>query len=71
MPHALGLLEAVKTYWVDEGHGDLPKNDEVLEAISDLLQRGETSVLANELPSRAELRATRAADAGRRSSRAG
>ena len=32
------------------GHGDLPKNDEVLDAISDLLQRGETSVLATELP---------------------
>ena len=64
VPHALGLLEAVKTYWVDEGHGDLPKNDEVLDAISDLLQRGETSVLATELPLRAEPRAARGADAG-------
>ena len=50
VPHALGLLEAVKTYWVDEEHGALPKNDEVLDAISDLLQRGETSVLATERP---------------------
>jgi pimeloyl-ACP methyl ester carboxylesterase len=50
VPHALGLLEAVKTYWVDEGHGDLPKNGQVLDAIADLLLRGETSVLAAERP---------------------
>ena len=50
MPHALGLLDAVKTYWVDEDHGDLPKNDDVLEAISDLLLRGETSKLAAKKP---------------------
>ena len=49
VPHALGLLDAVKTYWVDEDHGDLPKNDDVLEAISDLL-RGETSKLAAKKP---------------------
>ena len=64
VPHALGLLEAVKTYWVDEEHGDLPKNDEVLDAISDLLQRGETSVLATELPT--SRRATRGPRRGRR-----
>ena len=50
VPHALGLLDAVKTYWVDEDHGDLPKNDDVLEAISDLLLRGETSKLAAKKP---------------------
>jgi pimeloyl-ACP methyl ester carboxylesterase len=50
VPHALGLLESVKTYWVDEEHGELPKNDDVLDGISDLLQRGETSVLATERP---------------------
>jgi pimeloyl-ACP methyl ester carboxylesterase len=50
VPHALGLLEAVKTYWVDEDHADLPKNDDVLDAISDLLQHGTTSVLADKKP---------------------
>ena len=50
VPHALGLLEAVKTYWVDEEHADLPKNDDVLDAISDLLQAGATSVLADKKP---------------------
>ena len=50
VPHALGLLEDVRTYWVDEEHGDLPKNGQVLDAITDLLQRGETSELAAERP---------------------
>ena len=63
VPHALGLLETVRTYWVDEDHGDLPKNDDVLDAISDLLQRGETSVLATERP---VSRGTKRARRGRR-----
>jgi CHAT domain len=64
VPHALGLLESVKTYWVDEEHGDLPKNDAVLDAISDLLQRGETSVLATDRP--VSRGTTRSARGGRR-----
>jgi pimeloyl-ACP methyl ester carboxylesterase len=50
VPHALGLLQGVATYWVDEVHGDLVKNGLVLDAISDLLQRGETEVLAARKP---------------------
>jgi pimeloyl-ACP methyl ester carboxylesterase len=50
VPHALGLLEAVKTYWVAEDHADLPKNDDVLDAISDLLQHGATSALVDKRP---------------------
>lgn len=64
VPHALGLLEAVRTYWVGEEHGELPKNDDVLDAISDLLQRGETSVLATERP--VSRGTTRSARDGRR-----
>ncbi|HWP92510.1 MAG TPA: CHAT domain-containing protein [Thermodesulfobacteriota bacterium] len=45
VPHRLGLLEGVKTYYVEEDHGSLPKNDKVITAIDQLLERGETSVL--------------------------
>ena len=45
MPHELGLLDGVATYWVNAGHGDLAKSDGVLDAIGDLLQRGATDRL--------------------------
>ena len=45
VPHDLGLLDGVATYWVDAAHGDLAKSDGVLDAISDLLQRGATDRL--------------------------
>ena len=45
VPHALGLLDGVTTYWVDEIHGNLAKNRSVLDAITDLLQSGATSRL--------------------------
>ena len=51
VPHALGLLEGVTTYWVYEVHGNLAKTDRVLDAITDLLQRGATSVLPTTKPS--------------------
>src|SRR5262245_42207937 len=38
VPHELGLLDEVMTYWVDETHGDLAKNLHVLDAITELLQ---------------------------------
>lgn len=52
VPHALGLLDGVPTFWVKEVHGDLCKNDSVLDAIGDLLSRGATDVLENEKPVR-------------------
>jgi pimeloyl-ACP methyl ester carboxylesterase len=43
--HELGLLPGVRTFWVFEAHGDLPKNTRVLAGIHDLLQKGTTSAL--------------------------
>lgn len=46
--HALGLLPGVPTYYIDEIHGDLQKNEQVLEAIDEILRTGKTGVLASE-----------------------
>ncbi len=48
VPHALGLLPQVPTYYVDEIHGDLQKHDQVLEAIDDILRTGKTGALPME-----------------------
>ena len=59
VPHELGLLEGVTTYWVDRGvHGDLAKHIQVLDAITELLQTGKTAVLPTAKP--AKPRAARA-----------
>jgi CHAT domain len=50
VPHDLGLLDGVATYWVDAAHGDLAKSDAVLDAIGDLLQRGATDRLSTTRP---------------------
>jgi hypothetical protein len=50
VPHALGLLDGVPTYWVDEIHGNLAKNGSVLDAITELLQTGATSRLPTAKP---------------------
>ena len=54
VPHALGLLERdgakVPMYYVDEVHGDLSTNGAILASLDDLLERGETTVLAREPP---------------------
>ena len=50
VPHLLGLLGGVPTYWVFEIHGSLAKNVLVLDAITDLLQRGATSRLPSAKP---------------------
>lgn len=46
--HALGLLPGVPTYYIDEIHGDLQKNERVLEGIDEILRTGKTGVLATE-----------------------
>lgn len=46
--HALGLLTGVPTYYVDEIHGDLQKNEQVLEAIDEILRTGKTGALNTE-----------------------
>lgn len=50
--HALGLLDGVKTYYVRELHGDLPKNDSVIQAVQQLLEHGETDAISSRRPSR-------------------
>ncbi|HEX8476619.1 MAG TPA: CHAT domain-containing protein [Pyrinomonadaceae bacterium] len=48
VPHELGLLKGVPTYYADEGHGDLPRNETIMSAVDELLERGRTSVLAQQ-----------------------
>ena len=50
VPHDLGLLDGVATYWVNATHGDLAKSEPVLDAITDLLQRGATDRLPTTRP---------------------
>ena len=58
VPHELGLLEGVTTYWVDGGvHGDLAKHSDVLDAITELLQTGKTAVLPTVKPAKRARRA--------------
>lgn len=45
VPHELGLLKGVPTYYVDEVHGDLARNDQVLLAVDELLETGGTDEL--------------------------
>jgi pimeloyl-ACP methyl ester carboxylesterase len=50
VPHALGLLKDVPTYYVDASHGDLLRNEAVLAALDDLLEHGRTASLAERPP---------------------
>jgi pimeloyl-ACP methyl ester carboxylesterase len=72
VPHLLGRLEGVKTYYVEEDHGDLPGNRKVLQAMGELLEHGETDRLPREMPAlralaaEADEHARHAADEARR-----
>lgn len=50
VPHALGLLKGVQTYYIREGHGELSSNAVILRALEELLRNGKTSALADQLP---------------------
>jgi pimeloyl-ACP methyl ester carboxylesterase len=50
--HELGKLEGVPIYYVEENHGDLPANKDVLDALDELLESGATRALASQLPAR-------------------
>jgi hypothetical protein len=50
VPHELGLLQDVPTYYVEERHGDLPSNRSVLGALDALLRTGKTDDLPDQLP---------------------
>ena len=45
VPHDLGLLKGVPTYFVDEVHGDLARNEQVLRAVDEILETGVTDEL--------------------------
>jgi pimeloyl-ACP methyl ester carboxylesterase len=51
VPHKLGLLEGVTTYYVEgTPHGSLPNDHRVLKAVRDILKNGTTSELATTKP---------------------
>jgi len=50
VPHSLGLLDSVPTYYVEEEHGKLPDNAKVIAALEDLLKTGTTTQLAKTIP---------------------
>jgi hypothetical protein len=49
VPHELGLLTNVPTYYVDEAHGDLARNESVIDAVDELLERGHTATLGTQV----------------------
>lgn len=64
VPHRLGLLEGVRTRYVVEDHGALPRNADVLATIHEVLETGDTSgLLAKPVKRRAADGAAAAADA--------
>ena len=52
VPHDLGLLDDVRTFWVNESHGSLPRNADVLAGIHELLRSGVTDALEQARPTR-------------------
>ena len=49
VPHDLGQLDGVPTYYVDEAHGDLARNESVIAAVDELLERGHTAELGTQV----------------------
>jgi pimeloyl-ACP methyl ester carboxylesterase len=66
VPVALALLPRLKTYFIDELHGNLANNPQVISAIVELLRRGRTRELARRFAPR-RARPTRIDDARLRS----
>src|SRR5262249_58536254 len=50
VPHSLGLLDGVTTYFVEEEHGKLPDNAAVITAVDDVLRTGATTTLPTAIP---------------------
>lgn len=50
VPHALGLLDGVRTYYAETNHGGLTCHAGVLDCLGELLTTGETVRLATEPP---------------------
>lgn len=60
VPHRLGLLEGVRTYYVREDHGALPQNRQITAAMGELLRTGETRLLPDAPPPRRDAAPTQA-----------
>ncbi|MFN7921388.1 MAG: alpha/beta fold hydrolase [Bryobacteraceae bacterium] len=50
VPHVLGLLDGIPTFYVEEEHGALPNNRTVLDNMNSLLTTGKADGLLNKLP---------------------
>jgi pimeloyl-ACP methyl ester carboxylesterase len=50
VPHSLGLLKGVPTWYVESGHSTLPLNGRVQGAVDELLAKGTTSQLSQTMP---------------------
>jgi pimeloyl-ACP methyl ester carboxylesterase len=59
VPHRLGLLKDVPTFYVEESHGALAYNRRILDALVELLTRGETAALPKTVPARRRGEASR------------
>jgi pimeloyl-ACP methyl ester carboxylesterase len=66
VPHSLGLLrrngrQVGPVYYIKEEHGNLSSNSKILDALTELLETGETNRLEREMPARrgAERRSAR------------
>ncbi len=53
VPHELGLLKGVPTYYIKEGHGELSSNAVILRTLEELLRDGKTTALATQPPASA------------------
>jgi len=50
VPHSLGLLEQVTTYFVQAEHASLPADGRVIQAVQDLLATGAAPTLPKQMP---------------------
>lgn len=50
VPSELGRIEGLPTYYIEESHGSLPRNDLVLTAVEELMESGVTSILPDRPP---------------------
>lgn len=75
VPHNLGFLDGVTTYFVQAEHSSLPADGRVIQAVQDILAGGATNTLPTQMPQigalpQAMLMAERATDSVARDTRA-
>jgi pimeloyl-ACP methyl ester carboxylesterase len=50
VPHSLGLIDGVATYFVQAEHSSLPADGLVIQAVGDILANGATNTLSKQMP---------------------